>query len=488
MTKARMVTAIASVTAILLVGPAFSQTSNLASDAGFSSTITMLESWIKHHMEYHRIPGVSVGIVYDQELVYKKGFGYSDVEKQTPTSAATIYRIASITKTFTATAIMQLRDQGKLELDDPVRRHLPWFDIKNHFPDAPEITIWNLLTHTSGLPREAAFPYWTDNVFPTREQIVETLPEQETIYPPEHRFKYSNLALALAGEAVAAVSGQSYEQYVEDNILVPLGMTSTSVFPSDSDKARMVTPYSRVFPDGSRRRQPFTDSRGIAAAANMSSTVEDLARYISFQFHTDSTDTNTVLKLSTLREMHRVHWLHEDWSFGRGLGFSVARWDDKTVVGHGGWVVGNTTRIAFVPKDKIGVIVLTNADDGRPKYVAQRILKHISPAILKATAAEPAPLEPDTAWENYLGSYSDSLFLWVTEVMVLENKLVLYDHWSPPEDDPKSMIIELTPVAENTFRMTGDNGNGELVIFELDDNKQVTRMKVGVNYAYPVRP
>ena len=116
---------------------------------------------------------------------------------------------------ISATAILILRDAGMLQLDDPVDRHLPWFDIRQRHPDAPPITIRHLLTHTAGLPREAAFPYWTNDVFPTRDQVREALPRLETAYPTESRWKYSNLALALAGEIVAAVSGQSYEDFVQ---------------------------------------------------------------------------------------------------------------------------------------------------------------------------------------------------------------------------------------------------------------------------------
>src|SRR5262249_42193189 len=162
------------------------------------------------------------GILYDQDLVWAKGFGYADVDKRTPATPRTIYRIASISKLFTSTAILQLRDQGKLQLDDPVAKHLPWFKVKSRHADAPAaVTVRHLLTHTSGLPRESPFPYWTDLKFPTREQLMQALVTQESVYPPETKWKYSNLALALAGEVVAAVSGEPYEEYVQKHILDP---------------------------------------------------------------------------------------------------------------------------------------------------------------------------------------------------------------------------------------------------------------------------
>lgn len=421
---------------LFLVIPVHSKDNSLRDNPELTSTLNMIESWLNEHIEYHKIPGMSIGIVYDQVLVYAKSFGYSDLENRTPGTPETIYHIGSITKTFTATAIMQLRDQGNLELNDPISKHLAWFEIKNRFPNAPDITIWHLLTHTSGLPVDAAFPYWTDNVFPTREEMIDALPGQETIYPPEHKFKYSNLALSLAGEIVAAVSGQPYEQFIKENILKPLEMKSTSIFITEDEMKRLATPYSRLFSDGSRKIMPFTDAKGIAPAGNMASTVSDLAKYISFQFRVDSSDTNTVLKGSTLREMQRIQWLVKDWTWGWGLGFEIDRWNGKTLVGHGGRVAGNTTRIAFVPTDKIGVVVLINADDGRPTFFAQKILKQVTPVILESVKPKADEPEPDTAWLKYTGSYTNSLFYFVTEIMILNNKLVAYEHNSPPPRSP----------------------------------------------------
>jgi CubicO group peptidase (beta-lactamase class C family) len=241
--------------------------------------------------------------------LWARGFGYANVAQKRAAMPHTIYRIASITKLFTSTAILQLRDAGKLQLDDPITRHLSWFNIQNRYVDAPPITIRHLLTHTSGLPREAAFPYWTDANFPRREQIMATLPQQETIFPPEIEWKYSNLGLALAGEIVAAVSGQSYEDYIEHYILDPLGMSSTYVRSPDPNHPQLATGYGRHLPDGSRSLSPFTDCHGITPAANMASTVEDLARFAMLQFRNGPAGGGQTLRGSTLREMLRVHWL-----------------------------------------------------------------------------------------------------------------------------------------------------------------------------------
>jgi CubicO group peptidase (beta-lactamase class C family) len=466
------------------VSVANAQSQRLADDPNIASNLRLYEIWVQEQMAYHHQPGVSIGIVHDQELVWAKGFGHRDVERGLPATPGTIYRIASITKTFTATAIMQLRDAGKLQLDDPVAKHLPWFTYRNRFPDAPVVTIRHVLTHTSGLPREADFPYWTDpGAFPTREEIIEALHDQESIFEPETRYKYSNLALALAGEIVVAVSGEAYADYIQRHILDPLGMTNSYVRTEEIDRERLATGYEVMRPDGAQPVSPETDSKGLTPAANMSSTVEDLARYISLQLREGSVGGSKILRGSTLREMHRVHWLDADWQSGRGLGFGVWRQGARTVVGHGGWVGGYRTQIAFDPKSKIGVVVLTNSDDGGPGRYVSQAFDMLAPVLESVAAEEPSVVAvPDP--DRYVGSYHDPDG-WVTDVLWFEGRLVMYGHGYPPSSNPKGSLTDLTPEGEHTFRMTGENGNGELVIFEMRADGGVARVKVGANYIFP---
>ncbi len=465
-------------------GVANAQSQRLADDPNVASNLRLFEIWVQEQMAYYHQPGVSIGLIYDQELIWAKGFGHRDVERRLPATPGTVYRIASITKTFTATAIMQLRDAGRLQLDDPVAKHLAWFSYFNLYPDAPVVTIRHLLTHTSGLPREADFPYWTDpGTFPTRDEMIEALHGQESVFAPETHYKYSNLALAVAGEIVAAVSGEAYADYIQRHILDPLGMTASAVRTEDIDRERLATGYEVMRSDGTQPVSPETDSKGLTPAANMSSTVEDLARYVSLQFRAGAAGGSQILKGSTLREMHRVHWLDADWSGGRGLGFSVWREGSRTVVGHGGWVGGYRTQIAFDPKAKIGVVVLTNSDEGGPGRYVSQAFEMLGPVVERVAVQEPVVASVSDP-ERYVGSYHDPDG-WVTDVLWFEGRLVMYGHGYPPASRPKSSLTDLTPEGEHTFRMTGENGNGELVIFEFRPDGGVARVKVGSNYVFP---
>ncbi len=448
--------------------------------------LKLLEIWMDAQQVYRNIPGISIGLIYDQELLYTKSFGYADLDHKVAPDADTPYRIASITKTFTATALMQLRDAGKLRLDDPVKDYLPWFNIKQKFPDQPPITIRQLLTHTSGLPREAAFPYWTDHVFPTMDQIKATIGDQETIYPPATQIKYSNLGMSLAGEIVAAASGETYESYIQTHIFTPLGMTNSAVSPDSVYQQLLVTPYSHRLEDGKHRQEEYTETKGITSAASIASTVNDLARYVSLQFREDDNSYEAILKGSTLKEMHRVQFINPSWYSGWGLGWSVWQRNGKTINGHGGWVGGNRTQIMFIPEEKIGVIVLTNSDDGEPSFLARHILDFIGPEIL----AEYGPVKPieafDESWQKYVGTYVEP-GPYYTEILIMDKHLVKSTLSFPPEDNPGSEIVELTPEGPDTFRMTGENGNGELLVFEFDNTGKIYQVKVGNNYIYPLK-
>jgi CubicO group peptidase (beta-lactamase class C family) len=294
----------------------------LTDDPRVSAALNLLEVWLDAEQAYEDIPGLSMAVVHDQEVLWSGAFGYADRARMAPATPKTLYSICSISKLFTSIGVMRLRDEGKLHLDDPVGEHLSWFDIEQRYPDSSPITVERLLTHSAGLPRESDFPYWTpDFDFPTREMVIERLGSQETLYPAAKYFQYSNLGLTLAGEILAATSGQSYAEYMNSNILEPLGLDDTTPeIPADQRGARFATGYGSPGRDGERSELAFFQVRGIAPAAGFASTVEDLAAFASWQFRVLEGDDDEVLSANTLREMQRVQWVDPDWEIHWGLG------------------------------------------------------------------------------------------------------------------------------------------------------------------------
>jgi D-alanyl-D-alanine carboxypeptidase len=449
-----------------------------------NSKITLFEAWVESQMAYKGLPGLAIGVVYDQELVWSRGFGFSNTELQKPVQPDTLFRIASITKLFTSTALLQLRDAGKLQLDDPVVKHLPWFKIQKREEDAPQVLLRHLITHTSGLPRESASPYWDTAEFPTYDEVKNKLPEQEQVLRPGTRWKYSNLALSIAGDVIAAVSGMPYEDYIEQNILQPLEMTDTFVRTLPEDHPRFASGYGRRLPDGTRSIRPFGDCKGITPAANMATTVEDLAKFAMLQFREGPAGGKQILSGHTLKEMHAVHWLDDNWQFGWGWGFMIHRLKDKTYVGHGGSLMGFRTNLLVCPEDKTAVVALTNADDGDPLFYSDKVISWVLPAVVKQFAPAPEAKKPEPNWDRYTGKYRSP---WGDmQIIVYEGQLVAID---PSFVDPSLDMTRLIPVAEHTFRMemkSGSGAVGELAVFEFDDAGKVVRLRTGDNYTYRI--
>ena len=184
----------------------------------------LIDAWLSSQRLYDRVPGLSAAVVQDGKTTWSAGYGLADLERSAPAREDTIYGICSISKLFTGIAVMQLRDAGRFELDDPLTELLPWFGLTQAFDGSPEPTLRATLTHSAGLPRESDFPYWMppDFDFPSYAEIRERLASQATIYPAERYFQYSNLGLTLAGEIVSAVDGRTFADYVRQEILDPL--------------------------------------------------------------------------------------------------------------------------------------------------------------------------------------------------------------------------------------------------------------------------
>jgi CubicO group peptidase (beta-lactamase class C family) len=419
--------------------------------------IHLAGKWLDAERAYRRIPGVSAAVVSDQAVVWSAGFGHADLATQRPATPSTVYSICSISKLFTSIAALQLRDQGRLRLDDPVERHLPWFTIARSDPGSGPVTIEGLLTHASGLPREAAFPYWSGPhfAFPTREAIIRELSSQRTLYPAATWFQYSNLGMTLLGEIVAAAGGRPFDEYVRSGILQPLGLASTWPDMPEAERGRrLATGYGAHQRDGDRPVLPFYLSRGIAPAAGFASTAEDLARFAAWQFRLLRQGGTEVLDANTLREMHRVHWVDPDFSTHWGLGFSVWRTDNTTFVGHGGACPGYRTQLLLEPKQRVAAIAMANAIDVNAGALARGLYEIMGPALKAAadTAAPPKPADP--ALRAYLGTY-ESWWGGERELVLWEGGLASVNL---PAERPVAAIEKLRRTGEHTFRRVRADG------------------------------
>ncbi len=440
-----------------------------------AEAIGLLEAWVDAQMAYKRLPGISMAVVYDQDVIWSKGFGYSDLQEKRPATTETIYSICSISKLFTSIGVMQLRDEGKLRLDDPISRHIPWFKIRQKHSQAGPATVEAILTHSSGLPRESAHPYWSgpEFAFPSRDEVIEQIGSQSTLYPASTFYQYSNLGLTLAGELIVQASGMPYSEYARRKILGPLGLDSTTPeIPVEEEGKRLAAGYGVLDRQGERQRMPLFQARGIAPAAGYASTVEDLSRFASWQFRLLEKGGQEVLQANTLREMQRVHWVDPDWSAHRGLGYGVWRSDGKTFVGHGGSCPGFRSHLSLDIKGKVAAVFMTNAMGVNVGLFTRRSHQILGEALLQAAKPDSKPKAADPSFAAYTGLYRSA---WGEgTVLPWKGKLaIIY----LPSDDPLDSLTQFEHQQGQLFRRKRKDGElGEEIRFELDASGQAVRL------------
>ena len=350
----------------------------------------------------NRLPGAAVGIVHEDKLVWSKGIGFADLKKKRPADPKTLYRIASITKTFTAAAVMQLRDEGKLALDDPLVNYLPELAAaRSTFTPIEGLTIRRLLSHESGLQSEP--PDADFSLVLYESEAVANLARAADIsltVPPNTQWKYSNLGYQLLGELVARVSGMTYARYIRSRILTPLKMASTALDPLPQRlRARKAVGYEPRFL--SDELDPAPPDPGVfQAEGGLWSCVEDLARWLSCQF-----DPEPVLSELTAAEMHKPRYLVDpEWTRAWAIGWYARRQDDLVWIMHSGGHYGFITNACFDPKEKVGAIALLNGF-GNATGLAMDLGKIAREAVKAAAPKIEAPAPLPKKWRDLVGLY-----------------------------------------------------------------------------------
>ena len=307
-----------------------------------------LEAKLLEAQRSWRTPGLSVGVVRDGELVWSQHVGAARLDPSWPADDDTQFMIGSVTKTFTAVLILQLRDAGKLRLDDPIGTWLP--DTRH-----AAVTVRQLLAHSSGLQREPVGQVWETLEAPDTAAFLTGLEKAEQVLSPHFVFHYSNLAYGLLGQLVERLDEGSWERSVTERILGPLGMTRTGLTPAaDRAVGYEVDPFA-----GTATEEPVLDLKATAALGGLWSTVADMARYAAFVADPDP----AVLSAASLEEMCRplVMVDPDGWTGAYGLGFGMARRGERVYVGHGGAMPGYLTGLRVRRPERVGVIAFANS-------------------------------------------------------------------------------------------------------------------------------
>ena len=422
-----------------------------------------LERRVRREQRDQRLPSITAAVVRDGELVWQSAVGSADVTTTREATPDTQYRLGSITKTFTAAAIMQLRDAGKLDLEDPLDKHV---DAAAHAP-----TLRRLLSHTSGLQRETHDDAWLKARFADVPELLETLDAAEQVLPPGARFHYSNLAFALLGVVVERVSGVPYAQYVQERLLTPLGLTRTTFEPDEpAAVGYLVQPYV----EGVWDEAPVSTGAWIAAG-QLWGTVRDLCTWASFLANPDA----WVLARTSVEEMRTVQTIddHVRWTGGYGLGLMLQRDGDRILAGHGGSMPGFIAAVYISPVDKIGVGVLTNSSGAMLGELAKR--------LVGATIDQwPVPPSPWTVEEPPPDDVVPLLGIWFMEgePFTMRWKAGKLDARFPDDPDwkPSAVIVR---ESDDRWRVESGWEQGEVLRIERDADGKVTRLVLA---GYPV--
>ncbi len=352
----------------------YSQT-NVPRSKEIEATFPLIDQLFESYAVQNHLPGMVYGLVADGKLVHSGHTGYSNLAEKIPADIHSLFHIASMTKSFTAMAILKLRDEGKLRLDDPVYLYIP--EMKGQkFPstDAAEITIRNLLTHGAGFPEDNP---WGDRQLGKSDQDLVSLIKKGISFSniPGLKFEYSNLGFTMLGYIIKKVTGQSYQDYITENILKPLGMTHTYWEYSKVPANELVHGYRLV--DEKWLEQPFLHSGAYGAMGGMITTLKDFSKYVAFHLSAwpprNDAETGPV-KRSSIREM-QFPWnmngmmLQYKYPSGRscptlsaycyGLGWSKDC-TGKVFIGHGGGLPGFGSNWRIMPDYGIGIISFSN--------------------------------------------------------------------------------------------------------------------------------
>ena len=353
----------------LLLGTslAFATKAKDAKNATDKETFAEIEQMILKAKKELGAPGISVAVVVGDEPIWSKGYGVADVENRVATSEKTVYRIASISKPMAATAVMQLVENGRVNLDDPIQKYVPYF------PDKPlTVTLRHVMSHTSGIRHYKPGEMDMKEHFNSVEEAIQIFKDDPLLFTPGRLYSYSSYAYNLLAGVVETASGLTFEAYMKENVWGPAEMTATRF----EHQGEIVQHRARQYVKAGNsqvRNAPFADLSIKWAGGGIISTVEDLAR-----FHI-ALNTGKLLQPKTLAEMYEPYTLTDGNVSNYALGWNVQVDDEgRTWIAHGGGATGGSSYLLRYPEGKLAVAMICNVQNaGNMRELALEIAEAI---------------------------------------------------------------------------------------------------------------
>jgi CubicO group peptidase (beta-lactamase class C family) len=352
----------AIIVVLLLILPYATATAKHTMGHGGSADFATIDAYVHSAMEATHLPGLALGIVHGDQIVHLKGFGSADPSGRSVTPQ-TPFTIGSTTKSFTALAIMQLVEAGKVELDAPVQRYVPWFQIADA-DAATRITVRHLLNQTSGFPtlERAGELRRTDTRDSALESYVRALRTVQLVAPVGTRFHYSNTNFDVLGFIVQTVSGQPYEAYIKTQIFAPLDMRHSFTSPAEARAAGRATGYRYWFGRPVPYEMPY--NRAQVPAGFINASAEDMAHYLIAQLNGGRFGTATLLSAAGIDALHRPATPVGDGTHAYAMGWFVRHTNGIPTVSHGGSTANFHADMVLLPHENWGVVLLMNGENG----------------------------------------------------------------------------------------------------------------------------
>lgn len=428
----------------------------------------VIDVWLTSQLDYQQLPFLSISYAKGQSLVFNESYGHIEQSRITPVDNQTIASICSISKVFTATAIMKLVDQGKLNLQDKLSDLLPDLKMKENGLSLNNVKLIHLLNHTSGLPRDTHHAYWSgpEHNFPSKAGLYESLANQQLENPTDKTSNYSNVGYALLGQIIERASNTSYKDYIEKEIFGPLGMSDSVVEMSASNYGKNhALGYTAINRNGKRKQANFYTTKAMQAATGISSNAKDLAKFAMWQFRTLKATQPELMHPDTLQKMYQTD--HSPATKNRGLGYQIQTSQSGDVWAmHGGMCPGYNSFIQLNTTDQEAFTVIASANKVRAlAYInnLKDILK--SAASLQSTSSA----KPD--FSDYEGFYD--LNPWNSEYYVGawgEGLVLLY----LPVESVKYAMHHYKKVGKDTFQLIKEGELAdEFIVFNRDEHGKV---------------
>ena len=471
--------------------------------------LKQIDEYANRVMKDWRVPGFAMAIIKDDAVIFAKGYGVRKLGEATPVDERTLFAIASNTKAFTAAALAVLVDEGKIKWDDPATKYLPGFQLYDPYVTR-ELTVRDLISHRSGLATFGGDLLWYDSTY-GRDEILRRIRYLKPTSSFRSKYGYQNIMFLAAGQIVAAVSGKSWDDFIRERFLNPLGMTTTNTsITAFKSTDNIASPHNEL--DGRLRVVRYSNVDGVGPAAAINSNVAEMAQWIRLQLGRGKYNGKQFFSPAVAREMWSPQTIipisegAEKFNPTRhfntyGLGWFLSDYQGRKVVSHGGGLDGMISQVAMMPEENLGVVVLSNSETPLPSIMVNKIFdtflgvpqRDWSAEFLARSnqakaegAAEEKKLEderakntkPSLALEQYAGTYTGAMY-GDAKVTSENNRLVIRLVASP------NFVGDLEHWQYDTFRVKWRDSVSYpfpkgFVTFTLNAKGKVEEMKIDV--------